>query len=205
MYGLHVLKLKPDLPLMRVTEFASTLAQCKTPEEVSKALAAATLPAGSYRTKRRDEMNRPAPAWFGVNAYIGAGWSDVDAAGGENDDLGHSLGIEAPIGFEFAHGCRQFLVIRSFSIVVTALNPGKLLQVYHGSDSTTTGPEETRLRDIVAPGIYLSLGVGEKVPLSFCAGYEFAAGFRREPATGDRVDVNRFILMLGLDMPLLRF
>jgi len=141
-----------------------------------------------------------------LNAYLGPGWSsEARATDRLGDTVGHSFGVEAPLGFEFAHGIRRILLVRSYSVLLTAINPGKLLQVYHGSDSATAGPDDTRFRDIVAPGIYVSVGLGEKVPLSLCAGYEFAAGLRREAGTGNRMDVQRIVIMLGLDMPLFRF
>jgi hypothetical protein len=201
--ALTLLGKKPDQALIRTLEFASSIAQAKTPQEVSQALQAATLPAGSYRAKRLDEVGGAKGSWFGLNAYLGAGVARERGASGAPDPKGKSFGVFAPVGLEWTKrvGKRPF---QSIGVAATMLNPGNFVQLYN-QDGTTVGGTDVRLRDIVTPGVYLSVGLSKRMPLSLLAGYEFSGTARRDLTTGERFNTERYVLMLGIDMPLLRF
>ncbi|WP_276135180.1 hypothetical protein [Polluticoccus soli] len=189
--------------LLRLGTFMASVAEAKSSEEVSDAIEAAALPAGSSRVKRESRGN------IALNAYLGpfVGYERIE--GIDDQFQFNSYGLLAPVGVSASLG--QFYSVfsgkhtSSLSLFLSAIDLGAVAAFRMEDDETSQIPTIT-LRELVAPGAFLIYGFG-KTPISFGAGWQIGPRLRNVTATDNTVSemYSRFSLSFTVDIPLLNF
>ena len=197
--------------LYKYGAFMATLVQAKSSDDVEKAIEAFALPTGSARIKRASDFN------VSLNAYSGLFFgveriSHVDSGKWK----ANVFGVTAPIGVAASWGHRLFFIPTgerqwSTSVFVSLVDLGAITAFRFRDDSTANVPT-IQLRDIISPGVFLSIGI-PKTPLSFNLGAQMGPNLRKvnnnDPSKPSNDYYNqtywRFSASLCVDIPLLNF
>lgn len=202
-----------DQPLPRnmltLAALGSGLAEARTGAQVRAAFEAATSPAGGWQAKRYREGARTT-----ITAYPGlAGGAEWLVEGGA---MAPTVGVSLPIGAEVqllrrrdsaatgSPGC--LLGICSVGIFVPVVDAGALLSYrIENSDEVSSTPNSS-LRQIFAPGAYLSFGVGRSA-FSLLAGGQFMPAIRKLNTEGGEAGAHAFRVggAIVLDVSLFEF
>jgi hypothetical protein len=193
----------------RYAPFVAEIASAQTPEAFQSALASTVAPMGSYRAKRERGL------YFGVNAYAGLQGGveklrDVSLpASGEGLDDSGQIGLAVPVGVELGVGTGAF----SLGVLGTILDLGNVARFRidddAGDDSVQVSDEpEYGLAQLVSPGLYLTVGLGRRLPASIGVGGSWTPALREvtgASAGAQKADVWRWGLFMGVDVPLYTF
>ncbi|MFH1368335.1 MAG: hypothetical protein ABII64_04325 [Elusimicrobiota bacterium] len=157
--------------------FFAQLSDVKKADEAKSILKSFALPAGSFKSKRKDEMR------VSISSYLGFGGGSES----DKDKLSYS-GIVAPVGVEVSWGIKG---TSSFSILGSVFDFGAAVnsQLYNTSDKIA-------VRDIVAPGITFIWGL-PNMPLAIGFG-----GFKVNGLTNNIPNEVRYLGFIAVDMPL---
>jgi hypothetical protein len=191
--------------LYKYGSFMAAVVQAKNSDDVAEAIEAAALPTGSARIKRESRFN------VALNAYCGiyAGWEEIKGLDlpfcpEKSDRRWNSYGISAPIGISVSgrlgkkHGT-------SVSLFASLVDIGALAAFRFVNDSTETVPN-IELKDIVSPGIFLSIGI-PRSPISINVGYQAGPLLRKVSADANtyKESYSRISISICVDLPLLNF
>lgn len=189
--------------LLRVGTFMASVAEAKNSEDVSNAIEAAALPAGSSRIKRESKGN------IALNAYLGP-FGGIEHIRGVDDNYEiNSYGLIAPVGVAGSLGQVRSIFsgkhTSSVSLFLSVIDLGAVAAFRAQDDKTSQIPTIT-LRELVAPGAFLIYGFG-KTPLSVGAGAQIGPRLRNVTVTDNTVSEMyfRFSLSFTVDIPLLNF
>jgi hypothetical protein len=187
------------MTLAKYGSFISTVATAKTSAEVQAALESFALPAGSARIKRRSAFN------VSLNGYAGLFGGHENIKGTNNKAL-NSFGVAAPVGIAISIG--QPTAKRAFSntLFLSLIDVGALTAFRFGDDSTESVPT-VRLKNILSPGIFYSLGLPNS-PISLNLGYQVGPLLRTVKTTGNTVAEDRYTrvsLSVVVDIPIFNF
>jgi hypothetical protein len=189
--------------------FLAQLAAAK-PEDVEKVLSAAAAPVGSYRAKR----GRGAGS-FAINAYVGMQGGYEWAAADRKETRGQ-YGMFAPIGLEASFGFGQKPNM-SLGLLLSMVDLGSVLSVRSGDEVVSTDPTKTiepeaeiGLKQLISPGIFLTLGLSNAAPIALGFGYAVHPDLRSvqssaAPGTSTTTSTRGFVFFVSVDMPLFRF
>jgi hypothetical protein len=171
---LQKLSVNPSLVdgVIKYGTFMAGVATAKTSEEVQQAIEVVALPPGSYRVKRESRIN------ISLNAYMGFYGGNEHMPQSENKDS-FSAGLFAPVGFAFSRGAIRFKDKKggkSLSLFASVIDVGTLAS-FRFKDDNTAVSSDIKLKDIVAPGIFLIHGFG-KSPISIGAGVQMGPALR---------------------------
>lgn len=194
--------------LAKYGSFMSTIATAKTSDEVSAAIEAFALPAGSSRIKRQSDFN------VALNAYVGPYVGAEYLPALKKNTTSFSAGLTAPVGIAFSWGKKRREETRhgkevgykSLSIFVPLIDIGTVAAFRFGNDSSSL-TSTIQLKNIISPGLYLYYGLG-KCPLSIGIGAQLGPQLRNISATNINVDKKsyiRFGVTIAVDLPLLNF
>lgn len=204
--------------VFRYGTFMASVAQAQNSEEVSDAIEAFALPSGSSRIKRESSFN------VSLNAYAGifAGYEKIQGLQTDGpfkfqlDKQMNSTGVAAPIGIAISLGRAKFLDAWnwgngkyghwSYSAFLSLIDLGAIAAFRFQDDSTTQVPS-IQLKDIVAPGLFLSIGI-PKSPLSINAGAQVGPNLRKVGIESNNYEDAlywRYSLSLCVDIPVLNF
>lgn len=190
--------------LMRYGALVAGLAQAESPEEVSRAFQASTLPPGSASIKKLNKRTFALTSYIG--GFVGAErLRDVD----RNPDKG-TLGVTIPIGLSVSWGLssedKGAITIFASLIDLGAFGAFRL------ADSTFETLPAVELKNLFAPGGYLVYDF-KRTPISIGVGVQFGPNvreFRREMAFDGTAIVRpasvngyRISGFLAMDLPLL--
>lgn len=153
----------------------ASLAAADSSAEVEAILEKAVLPPGSATIKRVSLFN------VSLNAYTGL-YGGHEFIKGVNDKLVvNSFGVTAPIGFSFSWGHKLFFFNSkhewSTSLFVSLVDLGAVAAYRFGDDSTASVPT-IQFKNIVSPGVFLSIGI-PKTPLSVNLGGQMGPNLRK--------------------------
>lgn len=194
--------------------FMAGVAAAKNSEEVATAIEKAALPAGSSRIKRESPFN------VSLNAYTGL-FAGHEFISGVNDNKWfNTYGVTAPIGVSISRGHSIFFLGTgesgwkegkkgwSTSLFLSLVDVGAVAAFRFQDDKTAEVPS-IQLKNLFAPGAYLSLGI-PKSPLSINLGVQQGANLRKIYDAGgtlanDYGDKSYWRLSAGVcvDIPLL--
>ncbi|HPS63269.1 MAG TPA: hypothetical protein PLK82_09415 [Bacteroidales bacterium] len=211
------LKISEDVlaKLARYGAFISSVATAKSSDEVSQAIEAAALPCGSSRIKRESSWN------VSLNAYTGlfAGYERIDGFDEGGAKL-NTFGVAAPVGVAVSTGSHSFLFLWpkheghwSYSLFASLIDIGALAAFRFQESETVAQVPRVQLRDIVSPGLFLSVGF-PRVPLSLNFGAQVGPNLREVnvlQADGSRINKYsnntswRYSASLVVDIPLFNF
>ena len=182
------------------------LASADSPEAVQQTLQAAAAPVGSHRGKKGSGARS-----YGVNAFVGGqgGFEWVAADPNESHTQG---GLFAPVGFEASFG---FGGGGSLGLFMSIADLGALMTVRSGgsqvidttSDRTVESGAEIGFKQVLAPGIFITLGVTKHLPVTLGTGVSVHPDLRRVTGEGsvESTSTKRWILFAAADMPIFRF
>lgn len=198
--------------ILKYGSFMAAVAQAETSEEVENAIEAAALPSGSSRIKRETPFN------VSLNAYAGLFTGNEKIKGIKTTGSKfNSFGVAAPIGIAISRGHSIFFVGTgsngwktnkrswSTSLLLSVIDLGALAAFRFSNDSTESVPK-IQLKDIVSPGIFISIGI-PKSPLSVTIGYQIGPLLREVSQKQNTYSqhYSRISISLCVDIPLLNF
>lgn len=193
--------------LLKYGSFMAAVIAAKTSDEVADAIEVFALPAGSAMIKRESLCN------ISLNAYCGpfVSFDNISHTGlnlPANNKYFFNYGLTAPIGIAFSKGHSFFFFKAkhswSSSAFISVIDIGALVAFRFADDSTAKVPT-IRLKDILSPGIFYSLGI-PKVPISLNLGYQLGPLLTEVTTTKNRYEssYNRFSFSICVDIPLLQ-
>lgn len=180
LFSAGVIFAKKGEKMQDILMISGEVASSQSAEDVSNILARYMLPVASYKTKRHSKYS------IMVNAYLGAGWNFYSKDGSSG------LAIHAPIGIEFSKNiriCKSANWYSSVSIMPTLFDLGNVVKYQEFNRQTTDSGSVISFERIFSPGIIVSWGISNKIPLSIIAGYQS--------------NPNRFLVGTAFDLPLL--
>lgn len=190
--------------LRRLITLAGALSTARTADAAAEALTAWADPVGSFRDRRQPGQFRLA-----IVGYLGAGWGEeriTSNAATSNDIYGHQAGAFAPLGIELSLGTP----IGSVGLLGSVLDLGALTS-FQLSNSAPPGTAietmpEVSLRNVVAPGVWVTLGLSRRYPITLGAGLQRAPRLRTvSDGLGVRSeDAVRRTLFAAVDLTLFR-
>lgn len=181
--------------------FMAGVATATTPEEVTQAIEVVALPPGSYRVKRESYVN------IALNAYVGFYGGNEHMPASKEEDC-FSAGIFAPVGFSFSRGGLKHDDKnggKSVSLFMSVIDLGTFASFRFNDDQTSVS-SDIKLKDIVAPGLFLVVGFG-KCPVSIGAGAQMGPSLRAIDATGvAQINEDYYVragAFIAVDIPIL--
>jgi hypothetical protein len=192
---------------LKYASFMAAIAESKTSADISNAIAAAILPAGSSSIKANTKFS------ISINSYIGAGmyWEvyNSNQIPGKNLTL-PTFGVSLPIGVAVNWGTKG-KAVGSLSVFASIIDLGAVASFKLSTpDSTTTQslPNFT-WQNLLAPGIYFVLGRIANSPLAFGIGVQKGPQLRSinyTQTSGAVIDLSqnealRFGAFLTVDIP----
>lgn len=135
--------------------FMASVIDAKTPADVTNAIEAVALPAGSYSIKQKSMSN------ISLNGYLGYAW-----------DIGSGNGISAPIGFSGTLGADPNKHPRGVpvSLFVSIIDVGALVSYNANNPGTSNSKQQVTLESIIAPSAQLFFEI-PNLPIAFGGGY----------------------------------
>lgn len=222
---------KSVLEFMKYASLAANLASAESSEAMADAIDASILPVGSYRVKRNTHFSVSVNAYAGL--YGGVEVLNNSLAKNQNSFL---AAFTAPVGVGFNWGIKscnakkhlsqlpaksiidtndslisknRFFSGSSFSVFVTIIDVGAIAAFRLQDDETPVST--VQWSNIIAPGFYLSFGLGNS-PLALNIGAQYGPGLRRveaketegQTAADLTIDSRAFRYGIGLvvDIPL---
>ena len=172
--------------LLKYGSFMAAVANAKNSDQVTNAIEAIALPAGSSRIKRESRSN------VSLNAYCGF-------YGGKNIAGDWSTGLIAPIGIVASRGIYKHTSLSVFFSIID-LGAPVAFRFSNNSDSIPA----IKLVDIISPGLFVSWGI-RKCPLSINAGCQMTPSLTSVSTKGNTFGTKSLRVTLGLlvDLPLL--
>ena len=172
--------------LLKYGSFMAAVANAKNSDQVTNAIEAIALPAGSSRIKRESRSN------VSLNAYCGF-------YGGKNIAGDWSTGLTAPIGIVASRGIYKHTSLSVFFSIID-LGAPVAFRFSNNSDSIPA----IKLVDIISPGLFVSWGI-RKCPLSINAGCQMTPSLTSVSSKGNTFGTKSLRVTLGLlvDLPLL--
>ena len=182
----------------RYGTFMATVADADSPKEVSDAIEAFALPAGSSRIKRESPFN------VSLNAYAGlyAGYERISGLKADKDVKINSYGVTVPIGVAISTSRSHW----SYSAFLSLIDLGAVAAFRVKNDSVNEVPS-IQLKDIFSPGLFFSLGL-PKSPISLNLGAQVGPNLRKVTVAENDYSGStylRFSLSVLVDIPLLNF
>jgi hypothetical protein len=201
-------------PVLTFTALASSLSEARDGGQVRAAFEAAASPVGGWQAKRYGAGGASINAFpglaFGFERAIRENGDPADA-----DETATTLGAALPIGVELqlrlsrAAGTSSFdcTIVCGVGVFIPVIDVGALLSYrVKGPDSVESEPNAT-VRQVFAPGAYLSLALTRTVPLNLLAGAQFMPGLRSVDAPEGTVrrSAVRYGVGIGMDIVLFKF
>jgi hypothetical protein len=180
--------------------FAANVVAAENSDDVKNAIEAVALPAGSSQIKRNSTFTIALNAYIG--AYGGGHWISGKAGSGAL-----SYGLTAPVGVAFScgHG-RKYAW--STGIFFSFVDVGAIAAFrFRGDSGIERIPSAIQLKDIVSPGIIVSLGL-PCCPISINAGYQMGPNLFSVSSTSNdyrNVPYHRVSGSVCVDIPLIDF
>jgi len=202
-------------PMLTLAALASSLSEAQNGAQIRDAFETAASPVGGWQAKRYGEGGGSITAFpglaFGIERVIREG-GDPAAA----DQPAKTLGAALPIGLEWqfrlkgaggttAPGC--VLAVCGVGVFIPLIDLGALLSYrLDGPDSVEKEPNAT-VRQVFAPGAYLSLALTRTVPVNLLLGAQLMPSLRSvdgPEGTASR-SAYRFGAGISMDILLLKF
>jgi hypothetical protein len=187
--------------MLRVGNFAATVASAENSDQVKEAIEAAALPPGSARIKRDSYLN------VSLNAYVGFFAGNEHIRGLEPHNDAFSTGLFAPVGIAFSRGGLKRSDSKggkSLSGFVSLIDVGALAAFRFAEDSAAVAPD-IKLGNILSPGIFLVYGLG-RCPISIGAGVQAGPQLREVSIPGNSISNDFYVrahAFIAVDIPVI--
>ena len=174
--------------ILKYGNFAASVAQAQTSDQVKEVIKSMVLPAGSSAAKTYTSFS------IALNGYVGvAVGHDFD---GKSTDVFNSASVWAPVGLSFNWGTKK-KSIGYIGLTTTIIDLGALIS-FRWDDSTTSVLPQFNARNLLAPGAYISLGRIANTPITFSIGGQYGPQLRSLTAT--KADVVRDSWRVGMTL-----
>ncbi|HEY0996223.1 MAG TPA: hypothetical protein VGD77_09555 [Gemmatimonadaceae bacterium] len=186
---------------VRGLTLTATLADADSASDVVSTLN--TLVAGSrtYMHKRTKANGFS----LGVNAYAGgnAGWETVVKGGSAKSKASSFAGAFVPLGLELAWPTEVVPKVRSFSVLLQAIDVGALTSWRFQSAGDVDQEPRVSAAQVFSPGIHAVFGFSG-IPLSLGVGVSIAPRIRQVTTNGitEQKSALRVPVFLAMDIPL---
>jgi hypothetical protein len=195
--------------LLKYANFAASIAEANSPDEIENAIEMFALPPGSSATKKV-----PGRLSVALNAYTGlaGGWEYLN---GDKRSKGYAS-VAAPVGLSVswglgrhktsANGDAQLVDFGSLGFFVPLIDVGAVTAFRFDDDAAKNLPELT-WSNILAPGLYAVYDFPGNIPIAFGIGGQAGPGLRKVTASGLDIDKSgyRFGAFLSVDIPITYF
>lgn len=142
--------------------FLGQLAEARTSDDVKEVIESFAAPVGSWRDKRMAKMN------IALDSYVGPGYiQSISKKNTAVADVSHFT-VSTPVGIS-----TTFMLSKGktpFTLMLSAIDIGPLAAKRFADDTASIG--KIYLKEILAPGIHASIGIGKKTPISVNVGYQ---------------------------------
>ncbi|HRH38240.1 MAG TPA: hypothetical protein PK760_07840, partial [Flavobacteriales bacterium] len=188
--------------LVRYGAFMAALVESETPEQAKAAISAAALPPGSYSIKRNSSFS------VSLNGYIGPFYGREDIKNADNNNF-NNFGLTAPVGIAVNWGNipRCWKHKASIGLFAPLFDVGAIAS-YRNKDSVTTTVPKITLGSIVAPGLFLEVGI-PATPLTIGYGWQMGPSLREITSDSTSVVLGDFyerrVFTVKVDIPLVHF
>lgn len=190
--------------VMQMVPFLAELVTAESSAEVAKAIEAAAAPVGAWRQKYKRRL-------VAINGMVGAAVGGERLAGVE-DSGAPIVTLFAPVGVHAtAPSCGGHC--EHFGIFLSVLDLGTYVSARLNepseSDMETVASDSTvSIEQVISPGLYVTVGLSDAVPLVLGVGGAYAPNARRiEAADGSERDAGalRFQAFVAMDIPIVLY
>lgn len=178
--------------------FIAAVVEATDPSELAALIETYSLPPGSSARKKHSDWS------LSLNSYVGFfyGLEKLET----DEERAGVYGVNAPLGLALSKGFQQG---GSLSLYGSVLDLGGIV-AYRFNDENTSDLPEITLANLFAPGLYVVYGLGQNIPLSLGAGYQWGPqirGVNVGTQGGTSLELvesqGRINVFLGLDLHLL--
>ena len=167
------------------------LAEAKTADEVKEVIESFAAPVGSWRDKRIASFN------MAIDSYVGPGY--ISPGNQSNTEVKYSNWVvSTPVGLSASIKLRG---IGSFSLMGSILDIGPLTAKRFSTDTVSIG--KIYLKEILAPGILVSLGLGKRIPITFNGGYQQFPLLKKVGEDSDLINKHGWSFSINANIPIL--
>ena len=131
--------------------FVAQMAESTNSDDVANILENFAAPTGSWRDKRKAKWN------IALDSYVGPAYYDIN----END---RRIAFSSPIGFSLT------TPIKHVTFMFSAVDLGPITSFRLTDDTTQIA--NIYLKEIIAPGVFASVWLGENFPVTINLGYQ---------------------------------
>ena len=153
--------------LLKYGTFIANVAEAEDSDAVASAIDQFALPVGSWRIKRQASVNVSLQAYLGIGCYWNT--SEKDETKMSEDSLS-GFTLSAPLGISVS---TSFWKNRSASLFFSLIDVGAIASFRF--DDNETEIADVFLKEIISPGVFLSVSPFPKLPFVINGGYQRAA------------------------------
>ena len=187
--------------ILKYGSFMAAVVQAQNSDDVEQAIEAVALPQSSYRIKRESYFD------VSLNAYLGLFYGVERIKGFDQPYVFfhanyNSFGVTAPIGISFSTSIGG----TSLSLFASIIDIGAPAAFRFSNDSTKQVPT-IQLKDIISPGIFLSIGI-PNWPVSLVYGVQITPSLHTVTSSMNNYNqavTYRYSFSLCVDIPLIDF
>ena len=150
--------------------FVAQMAESTNSDDVSNILENFAAPTGSWRDKRKAKWN------IALDSYVGPAYYDIN----END---RRVAFSSPIGFSLT------TPIKHVTFMFSAIDLGPITSFRLTNDTTQIA--NIYLKEIIAPGAFASIWLGENFPVTINLGYQQFPLLEKVGETENTVNITR--------------
>ena len=196
--------------LLEYANFAASIAEANSPEEIENAVELFALPPGSSRMKKQ-----PGRFSIALNAYSGIS-GGIEVLDGDASHKSYGA-ITAPLGLSMSWGLGHIKTnsatgetrlksLGSLGFFVPLIDVGAVT-TFRFKDSTSQNLPELTWSNILSPGLYVVYDFPGKWPIAFGIGGQAGPGLRKVTADGLEIVKSgaRFGAFLAVDIPFTYF
>lgn len=173
---------------------ALTLAKTEKQDQFNAVIDSISDPISSYRTYRKAGTGK---FFWSFKGYVGV------AAGREKlpSETSSYGAVFAPFGVELGWSTsRVEKAIGYYGLLFSPIDFGAFTATRLKSTEQTKTPT---FRDILAPGVYLTMGLSKNWPVTAGLGYQYAPNRRENAVPGESSSASRMLVFIAVDIPYL--
>jgi len=175
---------------LRWAKVGASLASATTQDDFDQVIDSVSEPISSYRNYRK------VSTWYiNAKAYLGLA-AGVERQGGHSPNYASAF---VPVGLEGGYST-NWTGMSYIGFLVSPVDVGAITATRFNSSTNTNAPT---LKDIVAPGFFLTFGISKNWPLTLGTGYQYAPRRSTDPQSGAAIPANRILIFAAVDIPFL--
>ena len=176
----------------------STIATAQSTDEARQAMDAIVAKPGTYR-----EIRHTDGPYLLVQSYLGAAVGREEVRDADVDTATYVAPF-IPLGIEgrWTWWGENRYWPTGLGLLLAPVDLGNVASRRLDDDDTE---RDTEWKDVWAPGVFVTVPMGYKLPLTLGAGAQFSPALRVDPVSGEPRDVIRFTAFVAWEVPLYTF